>query len=112
MQLAILAPFASKVAERLGINEAVAKGRLTSLAVNLAQHAEAEVEHAAAALIARGVDDVAKLLAHGPAEQTRAALAPEQVEPPESARATIGGGIPPESTDDGQPKDPSFSAGA
>lgn len=96
MQLSILAPFAVKVGARLGVNEGVVKARLTQLAVALAQHLEADVEYAAAALIARGVDDVAKLVAHGPAEQIRASLAPEVVDPPQSSRATIGGGIPDE----------------
>lgn len=115
MQLSILAPFAVKVAARLGINEAVVKARLTSLAIALAQNLEADVEHAAAALIARGVDDVAKLIAHGPGEQVRATLPPEQLEPPESARATLGGHIPPadaSADENGPANDPSLNAGA
>lgn len=104
--------FAAAVAKRLGINEAVVQGRLEKLVSAIAAEFAGDLAKAAGSLIARGVDDVAKLLAHGPAEQKRAALAPEVVDPPESARATIGGGIPAASTDDGQPADPSFRAGA
>lgn len=95
MQLAAFAPLAVKVAGRLGITEAAVTMRLQTLAIALAHSLEVEVEEAAAGLIARGVDDVAKLIAHGPAEQVRASLSPEQVDPPHAARATIGGHIPP-----------------
>lgn len=94
MQLAALAPLAVKVAARLGITEAAVTTRLQALAIALSHSLELEVEEAAAGLIARGVDDVAKLIAHGPAEQVRASLTPEQVDPPQAARATIGGHIP------------------
>ncbi len=92
--------FVAGVAGRLGITEAAASDRVRSLGRSLvhslALAGEQALDEALEQLIARGVEDVAKILAHGPHEQTRVAIAPEQVHPPGTERANLNGYLPAE----------------
>lgn len=92
--------FVAGVAGRLGITEASAADRVRTLGRGLVHSLALEGEKALDAaldqLLARGVEDVAKILAHGPHEQARVALAPELVHPPGTEKANLNGYLPAE----------------
>lgn len=100
MQTEKFAQFAAAVGGRLGINQAAAANRLRALGGqlvhSLAIAGEAALDEALDHLLARGVEDVSKLLAHGPHEQARAALAPEQIAPKGTELANLNGYQPDE----------------